>query len=501
MDSAAELGAWPPVLPTLAARETLYSWCATVHRRSVSGNVLVTSRRLFGSSYSGLLHDFPARLGELARRTEGRVGAPRELALKHTLLGYFLPFIGAASGEAILAAVEAGAVPDLKMRLGIPASGIGGYHPLRWCPDCVRRDRHDIGWPIWRLDHQAPSTLVCSEHQRPLIQIWHTISPVHRREWLVPEGTSSEPRHEIKVRDDKTLAILLRLARLSADVFDLEPGWLDPSATSRVYRAWAANHGAVTSGGSVRLAAVQGQLQPSLSLLNQAFEDLGPASCTLSLPGILSSVMRSTPRPAHPTKHLVLMALMFEREEGLSEITSAILSAEKTEECQQTVPAEHGQCRELDAVRALFLELVGAGQSVRSAAIEVGVSATTGVRWAVQAGVSFTARAKSLKGDILAGVVAALSKGVDRVDVSRDFCVSVTSVNRLLSTNHALRDKWVAARHEHARRSHRAAIQAAYAQNPQCTQREVRARNGASWTWLYRHDRKWLIAAAPCLWD
>lgn len=100
MDSAAELGAWPPVLPTLAARETLYSWCATVHRRSVSGNVLVTSRRLFGSNYSGLLHDFPARLGELARRTEGRVGAPRELALKHTLLGYFLPFTGAASGEA-----------------------------------------------------------------------------------------------------------------------------------------------------------------------------------------------------------------------------------------------------------------------------------------------------------------------------------------------------------------------------------------------------------------
>lgn len=501
MDSAAELGAWPPVLPTLAARETLYSWCATVHRRSVSGNVLVTSRRLFGSSYSGLLHDFPARLGELARRTEGRVGAPRDLALKHTLLGYFLPFIGAASGEAILAAVEAGAVPDLKTRLGIPASGIGGYHPLRWCPECVRRDRHDTGWPIWHLDHQPPSTLVCTEHQRPLMQTWHTISPVHRREWLVPEGSSSEPRYEVKIRDDKTLAILLRLARLSADVFELEPGWLDPSATSRIYRTWAANNGAVTSGGSLRLAAVQGQLQPSLSLLNQAFEDLGPVSCTLHLPGILSSVMRSTPKPAHPTKHLVLMALMFEQQVGLPDITSAVLSAEKTEECYRAAPAEHGQLRELDAVRALFLELVGTRQSVRSAAIEVGVSATTGVRWAVQAGVSFTSRAKSMKGDILAGIVAALSKGVDRVDVSRDFGVSVASVNRLLSTSHALRDKWVDARHEHARRSHRAAIQAAYAQDPQCTQRELRARHGASWTWLYRHDRKWLIAAAPCLWD
>jgi hypothetical protein len=178
-----------------------------------------------------------------------------------------------------------------------------------------------------------------------------------------------------------------------------------------------------------------------------------------------------------------------------------MLSAETTEKCQQTVPAEHDQRRELDTARALFSELVGAGQSVRSAAIEVGVSTSTGVRWAVHAGVSFTSRAKSMKGDILTGVVAALSKGEDRVDVSRDYGVSVTAVNRLLSTNHALRDKWVDARHEHARRSHRAAIQAAYAHDPQCTQSELRARNGTSWTWLYRHDRNWLIAAAPCLWD
>jgi hypothetical protein len=467
----------------------------------VSGNVLVTSRRLFGSNYSGLLHDFPARLGELARRTEGRVGAPRELALKHTLLGYFLPFTGAASGEAILAAVEAAAVPDLKMRLGIPASGIGGYHPLRWCPECVHRDRKDIGWAIWHVDHQSPSTLVCIEHQRPLMQTWHTISPVHRREWLVPEGSSKEPRYEVKVRDDKTLAILLRLARLSADVFELEPGTLDPSTTSRIYRTWAASHDALTRGGSVRLATAQAQLQPSFGLVNTVFQDLGPVSCTLNLPGILSSLMRSTPRPVHPTKHLVLMALMFDRPVGLSDIASAISSAGKTDERGQTTPAENGQRGEIDDARALFLELVGAGQSVRSAALEVGVSATTGVRWALQAGVTFTSRAKSIKGDVLTGVIAALDNGADRVAVSREYGVSATSVNRLLSTNHALRDKWADARHERARQSHRAAIQAAYAQDPLCTQRELRSRNAASWTWLYRHDREWLISAAPSLWD
>lgn len=501
MDVTAELGAWAPVLPTVAPRETLYSWCATVHRRSVSGNVISTSRRLFGSNYSGLLHDFPSRLGELARRTEGRIGSPRELALKHTLLGYFLPFFGAASAEAILLAVEVGSVPHLKMRLGIPASGIGGYHPMRWCSECVRRDRQDIGWPIWYLDHQSPSTLVCTKHHRPLVQTWHNTSPVHRREWLVPDGHGSEPRQEITVRDDKTLAILLRLAKLSAEVFDHEPGTLDPNATSRIYRTWAASHEAITRGGSVRLAAVHAQLQPSFALLNQAFDNLGPASCTLHLPGILSSVMRSTPRPAHPTKHLVLMALMFEKQGNLSDITAATMSTAKTNGYPESVAAHQSQSRNLDKVRTYFLDLIGAGQSARSAAEEVGVSANTGVRWAIQAGIRFTSRAKVMKGGALMEIEAALRRGADRVDVSRDYGLSVSTINRLLSTNHPLRDEWTAARHEFARQKHRTAIRAAYARDPQSTQRELRTRNGASWTWLYRHDRDWLISAAPCLWD
>ncbi len=145
------------MLPALAGQETLYSWCAAVHRRSVSGSVTETSRRLFGSHTAALLHDFPARLGELTQRTEGQIGGPRELAIKHTLLGYFLPFCDAGVAETHLARVSAGSVPDIKMRLGIPASGIGGYHPLRCCKECIEADLRDIGRPTWRICHQAPS--------------------------------------------------------------------------------------------------------------------------------------------------------------------------------------------------------------------------------------------------------------------------------------------------------------------------------------------------------
>lgn len=502
MEVKAELGHWPLVLPSLDPRETLYSWCATVHRRSVSGNAILTSGRLFGSNHAGLLHDFPARLRDLTLRTEGRLGTPRELALKHTLLGYFLPFGFPKSAEALLAAVASGAVPDIKMRLGIPASGIGGYHPMRWCADCARRDRQDIGWPRWYVDQQSPSTLVCTEHQRPLIQTWHPISPVHRREWLVPDGLCNEHRQEVRVRDDKTLAILLRLATLSAGVFQHEPGKLDPEATTKIYRSWAVSHDAISQGGSVRHVAVQAQLQPPFELVSQVFADLGPVSCRLSLEGIISSVMRSTPRPIHPAKHLVLMALMFDQQAALQEIVvSADSSAGDSQNLPRTVVAEHNKRQELNARRTAFLELMNAGHSVRRAAIDAGVSPNTGVRWASQAGIKFTARAKALKGEVLASIEARLRNGADRREVASRHGASLTSVNRLLSTDHHLRDEWAKARHELARERHRAAIQTAYAREPQCAQRELRSLEGASWTWLYRHDREWLMASAPSLWS
>jgi hypothetical protein len=94
---------------------------------------------------------------ELARPTDLTFSPLSELAIKHTLLGYFLPFCDAGVAETHLARVSAGSVPDIKMRLGIPASGIGGYHPLRCCKECIEADLRDIGRPTWRICHQAPS--------------------------------------------------------------------------------------------------------------------------------------------------------------------------------------------------------------------------------------------------------------------------------------------------------------------------------------------------------
>lgn len=501
MDRTPALAPWPIVLPHLAPGETLYSWCGWVHRRTGSGSALSTSRRLFGSSYAALLHDFPARLAEFTRRTEGKMGKPRDLALGHTLLGYFLPFCHRTAGENVLSKVVDGSNPDVKMRLGITASGIGAYHPLRCCRDCILQDLDKIGWPIWRVHHQCPSTLVCTVHQRPLVQYWHPTSPVHQREWLVPDARPDSNRKELVVRSDKGMEVLLRLAELSANTLLLAPGTLAAPTTSMLYRRWARIHDGLTLEGSIRHDQIRSQLQPKFSLIQEAFSNLGPVACSLNLGNIISSVMRKNPKPAHPAKHLVLLATMFTGGQTLSEIVH-------DSSCDTTIPVSRYQSisngHDLDAARegqrATFSTLVKSGQGVRKAAIGAGISVTTGVQWARQLGVQFTSRAKVLKEDVVQRIRADICTGCNRREISARYEISITSINRLLSTDHDLRDEWLRARRETALTHHRRILNEAIECAPLSTPTELRKLAGSSWIWLYRHDKYWLKNTLPSLW-
>jgi hypothetical protein len=94
-----------------------------------------TSRPLFGAPRR-LLHYFPSHLNAPVELTQRVLGSPCDLALQHTLLGYFLPTLSQEVATDILMSVQAGAESHLKFKLGIPASRVGGHHPLKGCARC-----------------------------------------------------------------------------------------------------------------------------------------------------------------------------------------------------------------------------------------------------------------------------------------------------------------------------------------------------------------------------
>lgn len=489
----------PLMLPTIAAEETLYSWCATVHRRACSLSATATSQALFGKPNAARLHDFPGHLGELTIRTEGLLGDPKELALRHSLLGYFLAFTPADRSSALLAEVINYSVPDIKMRLGIPASGVGGYHPLKCCQQCVQRDLQMHGWPIWRLEHQLPSVLVCSEHQRPLVLHWDEITPVHRREWIKPSTAPSLQRFEIPVANDQALDLLLRLADISVKAAAMPLGAMQSDRLAQTYQRWAAENSGLSRGNSIRHPVIVSALAQSFDQICSSLEGMGPVACKPQLGAIIGAITRSKPKPAHPLKHLTLIACMYGQ-------WDKFWSAHMDDSPQQVNPEriDFSQSKTVPDVNpsARFVQLVQESNfSIRQAAATLGVSTSTGVRWAKINGISYTPRTRSLTPACLERVRQDLRIGKEKSEVITKTLVSSVSLNRLLSSEPALRAQWQLAKTERHRKENRAKFLAIVKKHPGVPIWLLRKLPSNGWGWLYRHDKAWLAGVIPSLWQ
>ncbi|TAN05701.1 MAG: hypothetical protein EPN38_11125 [Rhodanobacteraceae bacterium] len=377
-------------LPLLRPDETLYSWCAHAHAWNGGGDPRATSVKLFGTSYAALCHDFPSKLIHLSSHYRQAGFDVRRLALHHTLLGYFLALQPAGMADEILRRVIGGSMPSIKMRLGITASRVGGHHPLKACSECVNRDADAVGFAYWHVEHQYPSTMACARHARPLFIAWDPVTPVHRRGWLLPEGGLPWERIEIPVRDDRQLDQLIRLAEFSDRWAASEPAKFDPQRLAACYQRGLRDRGLATAGGSLRIKNLIGEIRQRYRGIEDitGFEALN--SITPDWAGLIGSVARRSPRHAHPLKHLLMIALVYDTWEDF----------ERSYRAENTSPVGHSEfVLEAQNLASDLAALVrGTELSISAAARRLGISTTTATQIARRTGLTFTPRRKLIKG-------------------------------------------------------------------------------------------------------
>lgn len=240
-------------LPILEGDETLYSWAGTVHLSNPTPDARETSRRLYGEPFAALMHDFPSCLFALRKNVGDRLASPSVLALRHSLLGYFLPARPRESSERILRAVAGGAVSSLKFQLGIAASRVGGHHPLKGCRRCFEGQVARYGRAYWRVAHQLPSVLCCVEHEEMLDIAWDPTTPVHRRGWILPLGGLAREWLIYPLVSEVQFQRLKRLADFSMRWAGLQPSYFVTERLALVYRAALRQYSLLTTGGSLRL--------------------------------------------------------------------------------------------------------------------------------------------------------------------------------------------------------------------------------------------------------
>ncbi len=486
---------FPPAnLPILLPDETLYSWCGQVHLWNGNASVLDTSLQLFGARYAGLLHDFPAHLGYLQQSTQGLLGAPEALALNHSLLGYFLAFKPIDLGQDILSRLLQGSYPQLKYKLGVTASRVGGHHPLKYCSQCLREEQARWGRGYWHLSHQLPSVFMCPVHETPLRMLTQHASPVHLRQWLMP-GDHALDQQMLPISEQQ-YRHLLQLARISIAAARLSPGSLNTQHLAWTYQKRLQEQGLMTRHGSVRIriltAAVAEHYRgleslPGMSILHSMNNEQN---------GFIGSITRRRPRGGHPLKHLLLIAYLFR---DWNHFWNSYHDAvERPPEWPKYTPDRKD--KQSDPRLDRLLELVtDHGLSIRKAAQQVGISTTTATQWAKRNGIPYTRRTQSLDEHLLKSVRQQLRQGLTKVEIISTAPITRCSLNRLLAAEPELASAWQAARHRIDRRRYRQNWRSLMQRHPGLATKHLRKMPGNGYQWLYRHDRDWLTRNLPGL--
>ena len=373
------------------------------------------------------------------------------------------------------------------MRLGITASRIGGHHPLKGCPECFEEDESTGGFAYWHVAHQFPSVMVCERHHRPLMVAWDPVTPVHRRGWLLPKSGLAREWIPLPLANDQQIVRLFRLAVFSRRFGDLDPNSLDPAHLAATYQTALRGLGLVTTRGSLRLPALVSLTRSRYHGLEAipGFEALQSVSC--EWPGLAAALTRKCPRPGHPLKHLLLIAMLFDTWEDFwttyhdrADADANVPPAQSAEAAVDTTP------------RDSFAALLTKGHSIRSASGKVGVATTTGVKWAKQLGISFTPRAKTFTVARQREARQMLRGGQDIGTISASMAISRQSIRRMLAADHTLSNAWAATRILAHKKQARRRFDAVVKQNPRLTTKALRRVPNNCYMWLYRHDRAWL---------
>lgn len=477
------------ILPLLLADQTLYSWCGRVHQLNCSTSACQTSYRLFGTPYAALCHDFPAHLWTLTQRTRGQLGHPRELALRHTLLGYFLPTLDGKEAEETIRLITEGAIPSLKMRLGITASRVGGYHPLKLCPDCTSEEQERLGYSYWHIEHQFPSSFVCLRHARPLVFLRDTVTPVHRRYWVAPTDPKDCKLTEARVPSDTAMETLSRLARDSLKLTTLAPGYLSPARAADGYQRLLRERGLATRHGNLRIAQL-------VSLVRERYRGLNSLPGMASLdsigddwPGLAASLSRRKPQPGHPLKHLLLVGAISDSWEEFVQACEA--------GCESSPISQQGYSRlAKDQNVTQFKQLViKEKMSISGASRVVGVTSTTGVQWAKRLGIPYVSRTKSVTLALVGEVRRQLARGEQVDTIATSTGASPAVVNRILGADDRLKASRSRSTFSHRRHVARTSFSRLCNNHEDLPLSELRKLPGNGYAWLYRNDRPWLSEA------
>lgn len=258
-------------LPSILADETIFSWCSACHSMTCGTSGAKTGVALLGGSHAARQHDLPASLGRLPLLDSADSEEALHMARRHTVAGYYLPFLAEDVQENIARRIQTGTDRFWRRQCSGMSRTRPASHPLKWCADCVAYDQETIGRAYWHTDHQFPTVLTCTRHGGLLLQRRHT------NNWLLPRADDSGDMQRIPAPPSE-LHTLSEVSSKLRQIRVINPGSIRRSALLRL-QALGAIH------------SIRGARHDRIA---RWFEGTRISSCLRSLDSNLSSLSSGT---------------------------------------------------------------------------------------------------------------------------------------------------------------------------------------------------------------
>lgn len=453
-----------PLMPLLAD-ETLFSWISRHHALWGSSRSTWTASVLFDAPRGGSHHDLPNRLAVFVQRTAGVLGPPDHIALTHTLLGFFKPFLRAETTEHVLQRMCGESVAHVKYRMGLLTSRFGASHPLKCCSTCLQLDIESSGWTYWHLSHQLPGVWFCPQHQVPLHRSQFKATGVQRFGWLLPAH-----QHLAKEQGlgDHRFVQSFSAFVLSVWHAELASGSLHLSRLAPRIRALLRERDLLTPAGNVRQQAAAMSFLECCGELRLLPDLRSLPSSQFDAERQLGRLLRRPRGGTHPLRTLALLFWLLPTERLRAELLGDLArGAEAPDGCGSS-----------------------ASEGRRDRVLPRGEAAP---RTATKG----PPRPKKLRGELRAQVVGDLRTGVAAAEIANRHCLSLPTVYRLLRGEPALATEWRLAALKVTRAERRKEWISALRKTGGGGVKRARVVAPAAFGWLYRNDRAWLAQHSP----
>lgn len=447
-----------PPFPRWYEDEIFFSLCSRQH--ILLGNVQPrdTAAALFGVQERGIKHDFPFNLDAFETNTQGALGSADEIIAQRTILPFFAPFQSESAVQAAVQAMKSHSLGSIKYRLGLLTGRYGAEHPLKACTTCMNQDTAQKGVAYWHLIHQFPGVIVCPSHGCLLKNCTANRRWSGRFQWTLPSAGILSPIANGQLSPAQYDA-LKSLATAASGLASIGLGnHLDPQIVTRVYRQ-ALN---ITTKSRVSLSNVARSFVTHTSMLRGLYPLHSLPSSTDGAMAFIGGLIRSPRGPSHPLKHLVLIIWLFESFDAFLRAYQEMMDVKTLEDAEE--------------------DEAGPVSASKSANRLHDVAATG------------KPRPKVLKPAVRTKIMELLANGADKMTICAAFEITVSTVNKLLQSEPLVQQAWAQRRFDDARALRRKDLTALVNKMARLSAKALRERLPATYAWLYRNDKAWLLA-------